>query len=66
MIAIDLYIDDEIYNQVNVVAKKWMKVNQRIYGTATFIPSVMIKMDLEAVLNILREQKKLNRKKKEV
>lgn len=63
MIAVDLINDDEIYNQVNFVARKWMKVNGRFMGTPTFITAVMIKMNLDDVLKIIRDQKKLNRKK---
>lgn len=63
MIKVDLKDNEEVLGQVNYITKKWMKANQRIFGTPTFIPSVMIKMDLEAVLNLLREQKKLKSKK---
>lgn len=43
-----------------------MKVNGRFMGTPTFNPAVMIKMDLDEVFNLIREQKKLNRFKKDV
>lgn len=66
MIEIDLKDDEEIYNQVNFLARKWMKVNGRFMGTPTFIPAVMIKMNLDEVLNLIREQKKLNRYNKDV
>ena len=66
MIAVNLNHDDEIYNQVNFVARKWMKVNGRFMGTPTFIPAIMIKMNLDDILKIILEQKKLNRKKNDV
>lgn len=66
LIEIDLKDDEEIYNQVNFLARKWMKVNGRFMGTPTFIPAVMIKMNLDEVLNLISEQKKLNRYNKDV
>lgn len=39
------------------------EVNSRFYGTPTFIPAVMIKMDLDEVLSIIRQQKKLHSKR---
>lgn len=66
MIEIDLKDDEEVFQQVNFLARKMMKVNGKFMGTPTFIPSVMIKMSLEDLLNIIREQKKLNRKKNDV
>ncbi len=62
MISVDLKNDQEIYDQVNLMSRYWMKLNCRMMGTPTFIPSVMIKMNLDDVLNIIREQKKLNKK----
>jgi hypothetical protein len=35
-------------------------------GTPTFIPAIMIKMNLDDILKIILEQKKLNRKKNDV
>ncbi len=66
MIKIDLKDNNEIYSQVNFIARNWMKVNGRFMGTPTFIPAVMIKMNLDDVLEIIREQKKLNRKNNDV
>lgn len=63
MIEIDLKDDEEIYQQVNFLVRKWMKLNGRFMGTPTFIPAVLIKMNLEDVLSIIREQKKINSKR---
>ncbi|MBU2062252.1 MAG: hypothetical protein KKH44_10450 [Bacteroidetes bacterium] len=66
MIEVDLKDDDEIFRQVNFIARQWMKVNERFMGTPTFIPAVMIKMNLDEVLSLIREQKKLNKNTKDV
>ena len=66
MIEIDLKNDDEIFQQVNFLSRRLMKVNGRFMGTPTFIPAVMIKMNLDDVLSIIREQKKLNMKNNDV
>ena len=64
MIKITLRNDEEIYQQVNFLARKMMKVNGRFMGTPTFIPSVMIKMNLDDVLLIIKEHKKNNSKRR--
>lgn len=61
MIEIGLKDDDEIFNQVNFLFRKWMKLNGRFMGTPTFIPAVMIKMNLDEVLHLIREHKKIDR-----
>ncbi len=63
MIQIDLKNDQEIFEQVNYISEKWMRLNSRFYGTPTFIPAVMIKTDLDEVLSIIRQQKKLHSKR---
>ena len=66
MIEIDLKDNEEVFQQVNFLSRRLMKANGRFMGTPTFIPAVMIKMNLDDVLSIIQEQKKLNMKNNDV
>lgn len=63
MISIDIRNDQEIYRQVNFFSEKWMRLNRRFFGTPTFIPAAMLSLELEEVLSIIRQQKKLHSKR---
>ena len=62
-IVLELYDSNKIYTQVNRFTKWWMKLNEKQYGSPTFIPSILIKVKLEDVIEQIREFKKQLRNK---
>lgn len=54
-IVLDLYDPNKVYSQVNRFTKWWMKLNEKQYGSPTFIPSVLIKTKLEDLMKQIRE-----------
>ncbi len=65
MIAIYLKDETEIFDQVNRISRFLMKLNSKFTGTPALIPSSTFTVKLEEVLQIIKEQKKINRQYKQ-
>jgi len=65
MIAIYLKDETEIFDQVNRASRFLMKLNSKFTGTPALIPSNTSTLKLEDVLQIIKEQKNINRQYKQ-
>jgi hypothetical protein len=57
MIKIDLKNEDEIYQQVNFLKSKILKLNAKFFGTPVIIADVLLKMKIEELFNLMKKEK---------
>lgn len=57
-IVLELHDSDKIYTQVNRFTQWWMKLNEKYYGSPTFIPSILIQVELADLMKEIRAFKK--------
>lgn len=57
LIAITLEDNQKVFEQVNFLTRSFMKLNDHFYGSPAFITTAMIKMDIETLLKLIRDQK---------
>ncbi|WP_341905834.1 STM3941 family protein [Fluviicola taffensis] len=57
LIAIKLKDDQKVFEQVNLITRFLMKLNNRFYGSPAYITTAMIDIKIETVLKTIRDQK---------
>lgn len=59
IIEIGVHNPEEIYEQVSFLSRKLMKSNERYMDSPAYIPTSVLSMPLEEVIEIIHEQKKI-------